>query len=378
MNQDDNLSGFQHPMSVSSSRNLLRLLWENRGVDPQYRRRVAEVLTMSLLTSPLRWYERLRYNAAIARIEITRPPIFIVGHWRSGTTYLHNLMAHDPQLGYLSSIQSYAPELMFIGEALLRRQAAVLQEPRPRPMDNMLLSLDSPQEEEITLANLTTQSAHHEWTFPRRADFYFEHYTLLQDLSPKEYRRWQQTYRWLLKKLTLRHSGRQLVMKNPANTGRIKALRDTFPGAKFIHIHRNPYEVFVSTKHLYRKAHPLMKFQSLSPAEDEQHILRWYALMMRKLIAEQSQIPAEDFIEVRFTDLEREPLATVRRIYETLRLSGWEQAEPRLQAYVATLGDYRKNRFEHDPQAIEQVNRHWAFAFEHWDYQMQHVESAAA
>ena len=370
-------SGFQHPLAISSSRNLLRLLWENRGVDPQYRRRSAELITMSLLASPLRWYERLRYNAAVEEIEITRPPIFIVGHWRSGTTHLHNLLTRDPQFGYLSTFQAVTPEVMFIGEAVAGRQSAI-QSLGTRPMDNMRLSVDSPQEDEMALANLTVQSVYHQWTFPHRADFYFERYALLQALSDAEYRRWQQTYRWLLKKLTLRHSGRQLIMKNPANTGRIKALHETFPGAKFIHIHRNPYDVFVSTRHMFRKIRPLMKLQSRGEHEDERHILQWYALMLRKLLVEQSQVPAEDFIEVRFADLERDPLATVRRIYQTLRLSGWEQAEPALQAYLATLGDYRKNRFDQDAQVIEQVNRHWAFAFEQWEYPLQHAESVPA
>lgn len=104
-----------------------------------------------------------------------------------------------------------------------------------------------------------------------------------------------------------------------------------------IHIHRNPYDVFVSTRHLYRKTHPLMKFQSLSRVEDDHHILRWYALMMRKLLVEQSPIPVKDFVEVRFEDLELNPLATIRRI--SLGLLSWEQPKPALQAYLATIGD---------------------------------------
>jgi omega-hydroxy-beta-dihydromenaquinone-9 sulfotransferase len=371
MEEHYNVSGFQHPMAISSLRNWLHLLWENRGVDAQYRRRAAEVTAMVMLTTPLRWYERVRYNAAVEQIQITRPPIFIVGHWRSGTTHLHNLLAQDRQFGYLSTIQSFAPETMFIGEALLRGRSAILA-PQPRPMDNVLLSVDSPQEEEMALSSLTSQSLYHQWIFPRRAELYFERYGLLQGLSPKEYRRWQQTYRWLLKKLTLRHSGRQLVLKNPANTGRILALRETFPGAKFIHIHRNPYDVFVSTRHMYRKAHPLMRFQQISAAEDERHILSWYRLMMQKFLAERSQIPAEDLVEVRFEDLERDPLGQVERVYQALSLPGWEQALPALRSYVATLTDYRKNTFQFDSQVIEQVNRHWAFAFTHWQYPMQH------
>ena len=44
--------------------------------------------------------QRLIYGRRIAAAEITQPPIFIIGHWRSGTTYLHELMVCDERLAY--------------------------------------------------------------------------------------------------------------------------------------------------------------------------------------------------------------------------------------------------------------------------------------
>lgn len=71
-------------------------------------------------------------------------------------------------------------------------------------------------------------------------------------------------------------------------------------------------------------------------------------------------------------------VSSSRNLLRLLWLPRYKQAEPRLQPYLATLKDYRKNSYDSDPQASEQVNRHWAFAFEHWKYEMQHVESVSA
>ena len=60
------------------------------------------LLGISIVGIPLRLVERLRFGRALRRISIDHPPVFIIGHWRSGTTHLHNLMSQDPSFGSLS------------------------------------------------------------------------------------------------------------------------------------------------------------------------------------------------------------------------------------------------------------------------------------
>ena len=49
---------------------------------------------------------------------------------------------------------------------------------------------------------------------------------------------------------------------------------------------------------------------------------------MQKLLADKSLIPAGNLVEVRYEDLDKEPLAQLRKIYETLSLPGFAEAEP--------------------------------------------------
>ena len=85
MRQQDLAAMVEHPLAMGSLRTWLRLLWSHRGIDARYLPRILFVTLTTLLTSPVRVYERLRYGQSVRRTQIQPEPIFIVGHWRSGT-----------------------------------------------------------------------------------------------------------------------------------------------------------------------------------------------------------------------------------------------------------------------------------------------------
>ena len=64
-------------------------------VSPTYLHRAAAITVASLSNSALAGVENLRFGRQIAQTQITQAPVFILGHWRSGTTFLHELMAQD-------------------------------------------------------------------------------------------------------------------------------------------------------------------------------------------------------------------------------------------------------------------------------------------
>jgi hypothetical protein len=202
------------------------------GVSPVYRRRALFVTLTSFLTGPLRLYERARYVRSIKSTPMPEPPIFIIGHWRSGTTHLHNLMSQDTNFGCVTTFQAVAPEAFLAGQRIMRPLIDWLM-PHKRPMDNMSLLIDGPVEEEWALANVSPYSFYHYWSFPRTARQHFEKYALFQDTPENVVRQWKESYTTLLRKATFKARGRQLLLKNPVNTGRIALLLDLFPDANF-------------------------------------------------------------------------------------------------------------------------------------------------
>jgi hypothetical protein len=359
------------PFAFGSSRNWVRLLWRNkRDIEPAYLGRLLFVLCTSFSTAPLRVYERARYGNALKKVTVEHPPIFIIGHWRSGTTHLHLLMCQDANLGYTSTFQTTAPELCLVGEKTLKPVFDRLA-PTTRGADNMTYRLDNPEEEEFALTNLTLHSFYHYLSFPRHAQDYFEKYALLQDLPPAVIAAWKEAYLSVLRKATFKMGGKRLILKNPVNTGRVKVLLEMFPQAKFIHIYRNPYDVLLSMRHLSEYMLSSSQFHQISPEKVEANMLSFYEDMLQRFLADKALIPPGNLAEVKFEDLEAQPLAELRRLYEELALPGFAQAEAAFRAYIASQAGYQKNKFELSSADVALVNQHWRFAFEEWGYDLQ-------
>jgi hypothetical protein len=139
---------------------------------------------------------------------------------------------------------------------LSREKVALKRHEKPVPvkraMDNVKVTIFSPGEDEFALSSMTQLSPLISWSFPKRASYYDRYLTFCsvpEDIVDK----WKSAVMFYYQKLTYRYD-RTLIFKSPAHTGRIRLLLDLFPDAQFIHISRNPYTVFQSTRKLYKTA----------------------------------------------------------------------------------------------------------------------------
>ena len=343
------------------------LVREYGGVQPRYWGRFAGILAASAVTAPLRLAERIRYGRQVARTEIREPPIFIQGFARSGTTHLHNLMAHDPGLGYVSTFHATAAPIFLISRGWLDRLIAG-RLPSKRPMDNVAVSLDLPQEEELALAAASRLSSVHHISFPGRAREIVAKMGAMR-LTEAEMREWTDSYLHVLRKATLASDGRRLVLKTPANLGLTDRLLRLFPGAKFVFVVRNPYVVFSSTMKLYRTVIPMYRLQDVDWDVIEASVFSNYVDMTRRYMRDRASIPRGNLIEVQFEDIEADALGVLERIYSALGLPGWERARKPVAEYLGTLSGYRKNRYRFDRSQIDKVDRQWGFAVREWGYE---------
>ena len=123
-------------------------------------------------------------------------------------------------------------------------------------------------------------------------------------------------------------------MKNPAHSARIDELRLLFPGAKFIHIHREPIEVLASTRKLYRSMLPLVALQPYEMAKVEDHIAHAYGRLLDALHAGMSRVAPGDRIDLGYADLLAEPASALSRIYRHFGLTGFEAVWPAMQQMI--------------------------------------------
>jgi hypothetical protein len=335
------------------------------AIDPAYWPQAAILTAGSALNSLYLRKERKAHGARLAGVAV-HPPLFILGHWRSGTTLLHNLLALDEQFAYPNLYEVFFPHTFLCTEEYRADQIAGLI-PSTRLIDNVAQGLRMPNEDEFATSVTSLCSPYMLWSFPRNTAHY-ERYLTFRGVPEADVGRWKAAFVLFLKKLTLRHD-RPMLLKSPPHTGRIKLLLGLFPGARFLHIRREPYTVFQSTRHLNRVLGRSLQFQRPDPADLDAAVIRRYRLLYDAYFEERRLIPESQLHELAFEDLERDPIGEIRRTYASLRLDGFEAVLPRLEEYVSSLADYRKNEYPKLPADIRgRIAQEWRQSFEEWGY----------
>ncbi len=344
---------------------LIKVLARNGfRVDPGCFGRLASLLALSVLNSIYGGCETFFNADEIDAVEIRQDPIFVIGHWRSGTTHLHNLLSLDENFRCPTAYQASFPHHFIFSQAggTIFNWIA----PKTRPMDNVAFSSDTPHEDEFALAAHSTVSPYMRVLFPVTGDHDYAELDP-ERLSKDKLERWKASLILFLKKLTLSDGGR-IVLKSPPHLGRVATLLELFPMAQFVHIVRDPYMVYLSTKRLWQGSLAYSHLQVPSPELVDQLILAWYKQLFSLYFRDKDKIPPGRLHEMKFEDLEARPVETLRLMYTELNLAGFERLEPRIVQYLASIKDYRKNVYELGQQDREKVQTHWSDIFLRYGY----------
>jgi hypothetical protein len=262
------------------------------------------------------------------REQEVREPVFIIGNPRSGTTFLHRLLARDEATfnTIMTWELSFAPTITqrrlygligkidrVVGRPLGRLVDAInsrtLQRAEVHPM-----GLFKAEEDDLILL-YTWNSTFILGVFPYPDEVLPEILTF--DQHPKERKRVMRFYEGCLKRHLYAHEadGKHFLSKNPVFSSRVDALYETFPDAKFIYLVRNPVSVLGSLASYAR-----MVWKDFQGAESEfpydnwvwESVRTWYRYTLDWLDA----APPENHIIVRFDDMVSDPWKTITEIYE--------------------------------------------------------------
>lgn len=343
----------------------LKLMAERPPLHWKWSLKLASIGAASVVNSLESAVEHLRFGRAIAETQIVEPPVFILGHWRSGTTLLHNLMSLDPQFVYPNMYEVLFPTHFLTTENLVTRLTNSLV-PKTRPMDNMPAAWSMTQEDELALLLLSGHSCYRMMAFQGDRTKYGAYFDV-NDMPLNEQAEWKRDLLYFMKKLTFKHR-RAILLKSPGHTFRVATLISMFPRAKFIYIHRNPYEVYRSSLHLRRTVYTDNSLSVPNFEGYEEDTLKTYENCIRTYERTKHLIPPGQLHELRFSDLEADPLGEMRRVYEAIHLSGWEQVEPAIRAQLPDHQQYRKNSFSMDDAAKRRLYERLGWMFELYGY----------
>lgn len=348
-----------------------RLLRENRfQVHPARFPMSVLVGGCSVANSTMAALQRWRYKTTIANTPLKGPPVFIIGHWRSGTTMMHELLAKDPRFSFPSNFDAFIPSHFLVSRVLFYPLVKLLM-PSRRPMDDMPLGADSPQEDDFALCADGAPTPYRRIAFPNRP--HRDHLDLnLDQATPETRRQLEEAMRRFLQALTVRYQT-QLVLKSPPHTGRLRQLAEWFPEARFVHLSRHPYQLVPSTMRLWRLLDQLQGFQL--PRYDDtwlkNYIFECKDLMYSAYFEHRGELPANRLVEVRFEDLVEDPLPQIQRVYQQLELGGFEQVRPALASYFQQRSGHRTNRHQLEPELQSDIDTNWSEYMKEFGYQRQ-------
>ncbi len=320
---------------------------------------------------PFRIYEKQAYDKKADQVKLKEPPVFILGHWRSGTTHLHNLLCEDADAAYVTTYQSVFPDQsLAAGAKFLFKNIMRMIMPLKRAGDNIKLSIDYPQEEEFTLGARNPASFYYYWYFPELIKEFYDQYLTFEASDEQLRTTFIRDYKRVINKAILYTGKERFFSKNPVNTARIPMLLEMYPDAKFIHIHRNPVNVILSTRHFFSHMMPGLSLHKIDYDKVNADIYSIYKRMMGDYFKTRELIPEGNLIEVKYESLIANTMEEMKKIYDAFGFEGFDTASPVIKRYAESKKGYVKNKYIIKRDLLDEILLNTDFTMKKWGYEI--------
>ena len=168
-----------------------------------------------------------------------------------------------------------------------------------------------------------------------------------------------------------------MVLKNPANSYRMEHLNKMYPKAKYIHLYRNPYEVFASSIKFHLDTSRIFSLQTWNEEEYKNNILGIYKELFEKIDDDVKDISKENILYIRYEDFIIKPLETMEKVYSDLKIKGFLEAKEGMQKYLETDKDYKPRKYNFSDELIAKVTKECSFIFDRFGYEKLEPKSSA-
>ena len=328
---------------------------ENRFVvDPAYRVKYNRSKALCRVLNELARFDRIRYRSMRDQVSLKYPPVFIIGHWRSGTSFLHTLLCQVYPAAYTTTYHSVFPNNLFAFQGLVKFFMRVFM-PGKRPTDDMKMHPDFPQEEELALGHERFFSFYYWFYFPRQAESILDDFLYLNDPKSEKSMEFRENYKEYIRRCKLNTKGEVYISKNPANTFRIEILRDMFPDARYIYLRRDPYETLESSRVFFRSLVKGISLQDLEEHKVDKFVLENYRRMINIYLEKKELIPSGQLIELSYEELIKHPEQALSEVTGRLDI-GVKADLTKAQDFLAASKDFPLKKYQFSNDFLNDVN----------------------
>ena len=322
------------PLSADSGLQFegLRCLADPIQRDPYYDevgRRAAKYYIYEWIRKYIQFEQDLAAFPEIPSVPVPNP-MFLIGFGRTGSTFLHHLLALDPE--------ARVPRLWELMEpSPPPRSETYESDPRIRRAQMQLSSRailmpaldkvhESGERAPEECHHMVRHSEHHAWRGVRSA----EYTQWLHNLRPPELLSLYNHYKLQIQQLQLFHRKGHWVSKCLSHAHFFPVLFKVFPDAKIVRLHRNPCQIVPALASLV--AHTQVIYTSRT---DFKGLGLWslelFLNSMHKSMEVDKTVNPRHFVDILFDDLVGDPIGTLRRIYSKLGYEYTPQFEERVR-----------------------------------------------
>ena len=98
-------------------------------------------------------------------------------------------------------------------------------------------------------------------------------------------------------------------------------------------------------------------------------VLSVFVRMMDEYERQVADFNPASLVEVRYDELDNEPIETIGRIYSSLNLPGFSNARGAFEAYLSSVKTFKKNEFAYSDEAARKVENRLGRFIEKWGYE---------
>jgi hypothetical protein len=351
----------------------IRIVYQNGGISINKLKNITPWLIKTILFEPVRWAELAIYNQKLTQHKIVKDPVFILGYYRSGTSYLHQCLVQYDSLGYHTNFQMILPEVMLCTEKTLLPVFEFVCRlfNLTDSVHRVPLSFRFPGEEDATMTIcMDPKGSQWGYFFPTMMNGQFKKYVLFQDISIHQMEAWKQSFIFLLKKISLANRQKRLVLKSPPNTARIRLILSIFPNAKFIFIHRNPYQVYASNKQFWHVVQQKFALKTVKTVDINSIILDTYAQIMHRYLQDKDIVPDGQLTEISYENFIQSPIDSLRDAYRVLGLDDFSYCEYKMKSFTALQQKFVPLKHELSETEKRIVSKKLEPYLRHWNYHL--------
>lgn len=274
-------------------------------------------------------------------------PIFLVGWMRTGTTFVHRLLARDPETRTMPYWESMYPVLPRGRDDRAERLARVLGQLEGISPSYQAIHPMSAHDPEECVALFTNVFRTLQYEVQYRVPGYVE-WLLSEDprVAYGQYR--------LQLQLVQHHRphGARFALKDPTHSVFLDTILALFPDARFVFTHRDPVTTLSSLASLYAYTRAIfsddVEPRTLGPALLAGHL----PTSLERALAIADGLPPGRVAHVRHADVRRDPVGTMARAYADLELTLGDAARERMHAMVAEEERAPRSVHVHEPSAF--------------------------